>query len=55
VTQQNAAMVGEAAGAADALQERAAGLADLVSVFRLRGGAPAARAAAPRVAGRLAA
>jgi methyl-accepting chemotaxis protein len=55
VTQQNAAMVGEAAGAADALQARAAGLADLVSVFRLRGGVSSARTAPPRVAARLAA
>jgi methyl-accepting chemotaxis protein len=35
VTQQNAAMVEEAAGAAHALHERADGLAGLVSVFRL--------------------
>jgi methyl-accepting chemotaxis protein len=34
-TQQNAAMVEEAAGAAQALQERATVLAELVSVFRL--------------------
>jgi methyl-accepting chemotaxis protein len=38
VTQQNATMVEEAAGAAQSLQERATGLADLVSVFRLGGG-----------------
>jgi methyl-accepting chemotaxis protein len=37
VTQQNAAMVEEAAGAAQSLQERATGLAELVSVFRLGG------------------
>jgi len=41
VTQQNAAMVEEAAGAAQSLQERAHGLAGLVSVFRL-GSRPAA-------------
>jgi methyl-accepting chemotaxis protein len=35
VTQQNAAMVEEAAGAAQSLQDQAAGLAQLVSVFRL--------------------
>jgi methyl-accepting chemotaxis protein len=35
VTQQNAAMVEEAAGAARSLQDQAAGLAQLVSVFRL--------------------
>jgi methyl-accepting chemotaxis protein len=59
VTQQNAAMVEEAAGASTALHERAERLANLVCVFRLQG-APAqeSRAAAPqtpRVAGRLAA
>ena len=37
VTQQNAAMVEEAAGASSSLQEQAAGLAQLVSVFRLAG------------------
>jgi methyl-accepting chemotaxis protein len=40
VTQQNAAMVEEAAGASRQLQDRADGLAQLVSVFRL-GAAPA--------------
>jgi methyl-accepting chemotaxis protein len=35
VTQQNAAMVEEAAGASGSLQEQAAGLARLVSVFRI--------------------
>jgi len=53
VTQQNAAMVEEAAGASSALQEQAAGLARLVSVFRLAGHAgtphaPAYPAAARR-------
>ncbi|WP_296952422.1 methyl-accepting chemotaxis protein [uncultured Massilia sp.] len=43
VTQQNAALVEEAAAAADAMQEQARGLAEAVSVFRL-----AARAEAPR-------
>jgi len=38
VTQQNAAMVEEAAGASRALRDRATGLADLVSVFRLASG-----------------
>jgi methyl-accepting chemotaxis protein len=37
VTQQNAAMVEEAAGASSSLQEQAAGLARLVSVFRIGG------------------
>jgi methyl-accepting chemotaxis protein len=43
VTQQNAAMVEEATGASQQLQNRAAGLAELVSVFRL-GTAPASPA-----------
>jgi methyl-accepting chemotaxis protein len=55
VTQQNAAMVEAAAGASTALHERAERLADLVSVFRLQDGAPAARVPAPRVVDRLAA
>jgi methyl-accepting chemotaxis protein len=57
VTQQNAAMVEEAAGAAQSLQERATGLADLVSVFRLGGrqaGAPSHGAAPVRAVARLA-
>jgi methyl-accepting chemotaxis protein-1 (serine sensor receptor) len=36
VTQQNAALVEEAAAAADALQQQAASLAEAVSVFQLR-------------------
>ncbi len=44
VTQQNAAMVEEAAGASSSLQEQAAGLAQLVSVFRLAGNAHGAEA-----------
>jgi len=39
VTQQNAALVEEAAAAAESLQDQAAKLADAVSVFRLEGGA----------------
>ncbi len=39
VTQQNAALVEEAAAAASSLQERAVELVDVVSVFRLRGDA----------------
>jgi methyl-accepting chemotaxis protein len=59
VTQQNAAMVEEAAGASGALHERAEGLARLVSVFRLGGtaaqpGAAPAAAAPARQAARLA-
>ncbi|OON59129.1 methyl-accepting chemotaxis protein [Massilia sp. KIM] len=46
VTQQNAALVEEAASAAQSLQESAAGLAQQVSVFRLADGAGAARPAA---------
>ncbi len=40
VTQQNAALVEEAAAAADSLQEQAAALSDIVSVFRIAGSAP---------------
>ncbi|UUZ57492.1 hypothetical protein LP419_23655 [Massilia sp. H-1] len=39
VTQQNAALVEEAAAAASALQEQAAHLAQIVSVFKLEAGA----------------
>lgn len=50
VTQQNAALVEEAAAAAGALEEQARQLAGAVSVFKLPGGqvidAPAARLAA---------
>ncbi len=61
VTQQNAAMVEEAAGASGALHERAESLSDLVSVFRLQHGpaqgsrAPGARSQPPRATARLAA
>ncbi|MBC7512866.1 MAG: HAMP domain-containing protein [Herminiimonas sp.] len=53
VTQQNAALVEEAAAAAGSLQDQAAHLAQVVSVFRLAGGANATAAkrrsvAAPR-------
>jgi len=44
VTQQNAALVEQAAAAAASLQEQAAGLAEVVSVFRMN---QAARSAAP--------
>jgi methyl-accepting chemotaxis protein len=40
VTQQNAALVEQAAAAADAMQEQAAKLADAVSIFKLGGGTP---------------
>ncbi|BDT61258.1 hypothetical protein MasN3_47520 [Massilia varians] len=49
VTQQNAALVEEAAAAAQALREQSAHLAEVVSVFRLGGAAPA-RPAPPRSA-----
>jgi methyl-accepting chemotaxis protein len=39
VTQQNAALVEEAAAAAESLQEQATNLAQAVAVFRLSGGA----------------
>ncbi|PHV07964.1 methyl-accepting chemotaxis protein [Janthinobacterium sp. BJB412] len=52
VTQQNAALVEQAAAAADALQQQAASLAEAVSVFKLHehdgGGAPARLPAAGR-------
>lgn len=38
VTQQNAALVEESAAAAESLKQQAAGLAEVVGVFRLRGG-----------------
>jgi hypothetical protein len=38
VTQQNAALVEEAAAAANSLEDQAASLAQLVSVFKLNGG-----------------
>ena len=53
VTQQNAALVEEAAAAAESLQEQSGQLAQVVSVFKLDGAqAPAARVkpAAPRAA-----
>ena len=43
VTQQNAALVEEAASAAASLQEQAAGLAEVVSVFRMQQAAPPRR------------
>ncbi|WP_307729111.1 methyl-accepting chemotaxis protein [Massilia sp. IC2-476] len=48
VTQQNAALVEEAAAAAQSLQEQAARLAEAVSVFRLDGAAGGVRRAAGR-------
>ena len=55
VTQQNAALVEQAAAASQSLQDRAAGLSQAVSVFTIDGaqhgaapGAPAARAAPRR-------
>jgi methyl-accepting chemotaxis protein len=45
VTQQNAALVEEAAAAADAMQDQARSLAEAVSVFRLAGQEPARRRA----------
>ena len=44
VTQQNAALVEQAAAAAESMQEQSAKLADVVSVFKLAGaGVPALR------------
>ena len=48
VTQQNAALVEEAAAAAGSLQEQAAALAQVVSIFQLGAGVQAAPAGAPR-------
>jgi methyl-accepting chemotaxis protein len=45
VTQQNAALVEQAAAAADALQQQAASLNEAVSIFKLNEGTPAARPA----------
>jgi methyl-accepting chemotaxis protein len=42
VTQQNAALVEQAAAAADAMQEQAARLAEAVSIFKIDGMAPMA-------------
>ncbi|MGW8394022.1 methyl-accepting chemotaxis protein [Pseudoduganella sp. HUAS MS19] len=55
VTQQNAALVEQAAAAAGALQDQAASLAQAVSVFRLTAPAPAARATVTRLKPRSAA
>jgi methyl-accepting chemotaxis protein len=52
VTQQNAALVEEAAAAAQAMQQQAAELARLVSVFKVGAVAPAATAAVSSVAPR---
>jgi hypothetical protein len=52
VTQQNAALVEEAAAAAQAMQEQAQRLLEAVAVFRLEGGATSAVAAVPAPAPR---
>jgi methyl-accepting chemotaxis protein len=49
VTQQNAALVEEAAAAAQAMQQQAAELARLVSVFKVGESRPAATAAVSSV------
>jgi len=54
VTQQNAALVEQAAAAAQSLQDQAAQLARLVSVFKLEGGAPELKRVAAPSAARLA-
>ncbi|OBV38229.1 methyl-accepting chemotaxis protein [Janthinobacterium psychrotolerans] len=55
VTQQNAALVEEAAAAAASLQEQAGALSGVVSVFRLDGVAPApVRASVPAAVARTA-
>jgi len=55
VTQQNASLVEEAAAASESLQNQAARLAELVSVFRIAEGQPAAAKATPRAAAPVAA
>ncbi|MGK5015214.1 methyl-accepting chemotaxis protein [Janthinobacterium sp. HLS12-2] len=52
VTQQNAALVEEAAAAANAMQDQAAQLSHAVQVFRLKDAPPATQAGAPRNAAR---
>jgi hypothetical protein len=47
VTQQNAALVEEAAAAAESLQDQAGKLAEAVSVFKLDGSSYSVRPAAP--------
>jgi methyl-accepting chemotaxis protein len=54
VTQQNAALVEEAAAASASMQEQAANLTRVVSVFRVDGAADAATAAAPAAQARAA-
>ena len=54
VTQQNAALVEQAAAAADALQQQAASLADAVSIFKLHAAPGTPAAAGPRGATRYA-
>jgi methyl-accepting chemotaxis protein len=49
VTQQNAALVEESAAAAESMQEQAAKLAQVVSVFKLNGQAAAPARTAPRL------
>jgi methyl-accepting chemotaxis protein len=50
VTQQNAALVEEAAAAADSLNQQARRMVDVVSIFKLSGGATASGTTAARVA-----
>ena len=52
VTQQNAALVEEAAAAANAMQDQAAQLLHAVQVFRLKDAPPATQAGAARHAAR---
>jgi methyl-accepting chemotaxis protein len=47
VTQQNAALVEQAAAAAESMQDQSAKLAEVVSIFKLDAGGTAARLAAP--------
>ena len=48
ITQQNAALVEQAAAAAESLQEQAQALIEAVAIFRLKGSPPATAALALR-------
>jgi methyl-accepting chemotaxis protein len=52
VTQQNAALVEEAAAAAESMREQAGALVEAVSVFKLREGAPSSAVVHERPAAR---
>jgi methyl-accepting chemotaxis protein len=51
MTQQNAALVGQSAAAADSLKSQAARLVDAMAIFRLEGTAEPLNGQAPKAAG----